>query len=79
MGHYEDFWYEITESIEKHGIRKEFDKQLEKMRGQEKHKYTETMARWEYAFQKVLKQKKEKGYENKHLDKKRRSSKRKNK
>ena len=49
------------------------------MRGQEKHKYTETRARWEYAFQKVLKQKKEKGYENKHLDKKRRSSKRKNK
>ncbi len=76
MGHYEDFWYEITESIEKHGIRKEFDKQLEKMRGQEKHKYTETRARWEYAFQKVLKQKKEKGYENKHLDKQKRSRKR---
>ena len=61
MGHYDDFWWEITESIEKHGVRKEFDKQLEKMRGQDKHKYTETRARWEYAYQKVLKQKEEKG------------------
>ena len=25
MGHYEDFWWEITESINNKGLKKEFD------------------------------------------------------
>ena len=37
MGHYEDFWYEITESIEREGLKKEFDAQLKKMNNQDKH------------------------------------------
>lgn len=53
MGHYEDLFYEITESVDRMGIRKEFDAQLEKMRHQDKHRYKETRDRWEYAYQKV--------------------------
>jgi hypothetical protein len=60
MGHYEDFWYEITESVEKYGIKDEFDAQLEKMRGQDKHKYKDTRDRWSYALDKVMKNKNKK-------------------
>ena len=28
MGHYEDFWYEITESINNKGLKKEFDEHV---------------------------------------------------
>jgi len=55
MGHYEDLFYEITESIESKGLRKEFDAQLEKMRYQDKHKYKETRDKWSYAHEKVIK------------------------
>tara|TARA_R110000744_G_scaffold277387_2_gene389788 strand:+ start:1484 stop:1666 length:183 start_codon:yes stop_codon:yes gene_type:complete len=60
MGHYEDLWYEITESIEREGLKKQFDKQLKKMNSQPHHKYKDTRARWEYAHQKVLEQKSKK-------------------
>ena len=60
MGHYEDFWWEITESIDKKGLKKEFNAQLEKMRYQDKHKYKESRARWEYAYNKVTKLSKKK-------------------
>ena len=60
MGHYEDFWYEITESIEKSGLRKEFDAQLTKMRHQDKHRYKEVKDRWQYAYNKVTKLSKKK-------------------
>ena len=53
MGHYEDLFWEITESVNRMGIRKEFDAQLEKMRSQDKHKYKDTKDRWDYAYQKV--------------------------
>ena len=59
MGHYEDFWYEITESIEKSGLKKEFDAQLTKMRHQDKHRYKEVKDRWQYAYNKVTKLSKE--------------------
>jgi hypothetical protein len=55
MGHYEDFWYEITESINSKGLKKQFDDQLEKMSHQEKHKYKDTRDRWTYAHNKVTK------------------------
>ena len=57
MGHYEDLFYEITESVNKHGVKLEFEKQLEKMRSQDKHKYMEVRDRWTYAHAKVLKNK----------------------
>ena len=55
MGHYEDFWYDITESINSKGLKKEFDAQLEKMSHQDKHKYKDTRDRWTYAHNKVTK------------------------
>lgn len=54
MGHYEDFWYEITNDINDKGLKKEFDSQLEKMNGQDKHKYKDSRARWSYAHTKVV-------------------------
>ena len=54
MGHYEDLWYEIAESISSKGLKKEFDTQLEKMSRQDKHKYKESRERWSYAHNKVV-------------------------
>ncbi len=54
MGHYEDFWWDITESINNKGLKKEFDKQLAKMQNQDKHRYKDTRARWTYAHNKVV-------------------------
>ena len=45
---WEDFWWEITQSIDEQGIRKEFDAQLKKMSTQDKHRYKDTRDRWEY-------------------------------
>mgnify|MGYP003626484468 FL=1 len=58
MGHYEDFWYEVTESIEREGLKKQFDEQLKKMNNQDKHKYKDSKDRWSYAYDKVKSQKK---------------------
>jgi len=58
MGHWEDFWWDTTKELEELGLKKQFNKQLKKMDTQRKHKYKDTRARWEYAFNKVLKQKK---------------------
>ena len=55
MGHYEDFWYHITESINSKGLKKEFDAQLNKMNTQDKHRYKDTRDRWTYAHEKVIK------------------------
>ena len=54
MGQYEDLYYDISESIDKKGLRKEFQAQLEKMRNQDKHKYKEVRDKWSYAYEKVL-------------------------
>jgi hypothetical protein len=55
MGHYEDLFYDITESINNLGLKKEFDAQLEKMNHQDKHRYKDTRDRWTYAHNKVTK------------------------
>ncbi|MAB65313.1 MAG: hypothetical protein CL662_00590 [Bacteroidetes bacterium] len=56
MGHWEDIFWEITESINKKGLKKEFDAQLEKMSHQDKHRYKETRDKWQYAHSKVIKE-----------------------
>jgi len=53
MGHYEDLFYEITESVNRMGMKQEFNAQLEKMRSQDKHKYKEVRDRWSYAYKKI--------------------------
>ena len=52
---YEDFWWDTHNEIERLGLRKEFDKQVEKMKYQEKHKYKDTRQVWEYALNKLRK------------------------
>ena len=53
MGSYEDFWWETSQSIKDLGLQKQFDAQLNKMSGQDKHRYKDTRSRWEYAYNKV--------------------------
>ena len=60
MGHWEDFWWEISANIKKNGLQKKFDAQLSKMKYQDKHKYKDTRQIWEYAYNKVLKLSKKK-------------------
>jgi len=55
MGHWEDVFWEVSESINKKGLKKEFDAQLEKMSYQDKHRYKETRDKWKYAHDKVIK------------------------
>jgi len=54
MGTYEDFWWDITQSIKENNLKKEFDAQLEKMNNQSKHQYKDTRSRWDYAYNKVI-------------------------
>jgi hypothetical protein len=42
----EDLMFEIFNKVKSKGIKKEFDKQLKRMRVQHKHKYKETAERW---------------------------------
>ena len=47
--------YRIYEEVEEKKLRRKFDKQLKKMKTQEKHKYKEVCELWEYALKKVQK------------------------
>ena len=49
----EDFWWFTHNELQELGLQKKFDKQLEKMKTQEKHKYKDTKQMWEYALSKV--------------------------
>ena len=54
MGHWEDFWWNVTNEINKKGLKKEFDAQLRKMDGQSKHQYKDTRSKRDYAYHKVI-------------------------
>ncbi len=58
MGHWEDFWWNITNEINEKGLKKEFDAQLRKMDSQSKHQYKDTRSKWDYAYHKVINQSK---------------------
>ena len=49
----EDTLWFIYEEVEKKGLRRKFDKQVEKMKYQDKHRYKDTRQIWEYALNKV--------------------------
>jgi len=53
MGHYEDAFFEIYDAVQEKGLKENFDKQLNKMSTQDKHRYKTIKERWEYAYQKV--------------------------
>ena len=52
----EDFWWDAHNELKELGLQKKFDKQLEKMRTQDKHRYKETRDKWRYAHDKVVKE-----------------------
>ena len=49
----EDTMYEITMSVQREGVEREFQKQLKKMRTQPEWKYKTISERYEYAYRKV--------------------------
>ena len=51
----EDFWWDTHNELKKLGLQKKFNKQIEKMKHQEKHKYNDPKQVWEYALNKVKK------------------------
>lgn len=52
----EDFWWEAHNTLQKLKLQRKFDKQLKKMKFQEKHQYKDTKQLWEYALAKVVKE-----------------------
>tara|TARA_Y100000592_G_C5219255_1_gene198694 strand:- start:17 stop:211 length:195 start_codon:yes stop_codon:yes gene_type:complete len=50
MGHYEDFFWEITEELNQLGLRKEFDNKIKEMRYDDDWRYKELKERWDYAL-----------------------------
>ena len=54
MGHYEDFFWEVHEELDKLGLRDKFDAQLKKMQRQDKHQFKEARQKWEYARDKII-------------------------
>jgi len=54
----EDFWWDTHNELKELGLQRKFDKQLEKMRTQDKHRYKDTRDKWQYAYNKVIKTKK---------------------
>ena len=53
MGNYDDWIIEMFTELDEKGLRDKFYKQLDKMKWQDKHKYKDTRARFDYAYQKV--------------------------
>ena len=51
----EDFWWETHNELNELGLQKQFNKQLNKMKDQDKHKYKETRDKWTYALNKIKK------------------------
>jgi hypothetical protein len=49
----EDTMYEIYEEVEKKGLRKKFDKQMDKMENQDKHKWKTICEKQEYALRRI--------------------------
>jgi len=50
---WEDFWWDTHNELKELGLQKKFDKQVEKMKYQDKHRYKDTRQIWEYALNKV--------------------------
>lgn len=46
----EDRLMEVYEEVERNGLREKFDKQVKKMKSQDKHRFKTMAERWEYAL-----------------------------
>ena len=49
----EDILYEVYNEVNNKGLRPQFEKQLSKMKDQDKHKYKTVSERWEYALYRI--------------------------
>ena len=49
----EDFWWDTHNELKELGLQNKFDKQLKKMRTQDKHRYKDTREQWAYALNKI--------------------------
>ena len=49
----EDFWWDTHNELKELGLQKKFDRQLKKMKTQDKHRYKDTREQWTYALDKV--------------------------
>jgi len=49
----EDRLMEVYYEVENSGLRTKFDKQVKKMKHQDKHKYKTIAERWEYALYRI--------------------------
>ncbi len=58
MGNYEDEIYMMFEELENKNLKLQFEKQLYKMRWQDKHKYKSPRDKYQYAYDKVIKSEK---------------------
>ena len=52
----EDTMYQITMSVETHGLQKQFHQQLKKMRAQPRHQHKTMSEKYEYAYSRIIKQ-----------------------
>ena len=54
MGSYqEDELYNLYNEIERRELRSEFNNQINKMKGQDKHKHKTNVEKWEYALYRI--------------------------
>lgn len=58
MGQYEDLFYEIYDEVNSSNLTEEFNTQIYKMEFQDKHRHKSVKEKWEYAFNKIIEQKK---------------------
>ena len=49
----EDIIMEIYNEVDNRGMRKKFDNQIKKMKGQEKNKFKNVAEKWEYALYRI--------------------------
>ena len=49
----EDFWWDTHNELNELGLKKQFDKQLNRMEDQDHHKHKDARDKWVYALEKV--------------------------
>ena len=58
MGNYEDYIYDVFNTLEEKNLKEKFFEQLNKMYWQDKHKYKSQRDRYECALKKVIREQK---------------------
>ena len=49
----EDIMFEIYEEIQRENLKEQFDRQIEKMKSQDKHRFKNVVEKWEYALYRI--------------------------